>query len=66
MDSKAAQQCNICPYVYAVYWLRSASSTFYWPGNAIETMLDKMRNATCADTQTLIEFLLFVTYVYLW
>ena len=28
MDSRATQQCNMCPYVYAVYWLPPASSGF--------------------------------------
>ena len=28
MDSRVTQQCNMCPYVYAVYWLPSASPGF--------------------------------------
>ena len=28
MDSRATQQCNMSPYVYAVYWLPTASSGF--------------------------------------
>ena len=28
MDSRATQQCNMSPYVYAVYWLPPASSGF--------------------------------------
>ena len=28
MDSRATQQCNMCPYVYTVYWLPPASSGF--------------------------------------
>ena len=29
MDSRATQQCNMSPYVYAVYWLSTASSAFH-------------------------------------
>ena len=28
MDSRATHQCNMWPYVYAVYWLPPASSGF--------------------------------------
>ena len=28
MDSRATQQCDMCPYVYAAYWLPPASSGF--------------------------------------
>ena len=28
MNSRATQQCNMCPYVYAVYWLPTANSGF--------------------------------------
>ena len=28
MHSRATQQCNTSPYVYAVYWLQTASSAF--------------------------------------
>ena len=36
IDSRAAQQCNVPPYFYAVKWLRPASTAFLLPENATD------------------------------
>ena len=57
MKSRATQQCNMSPYVCAVYWPSSASLGFLldrkcnWLAE-----INNMRNATCVDTQTSIEW----------
>ena len=46
--------------IYAVYWLRLASSVFYWSENSIDWLplwYNEMCNATCIPTQ--VSLLLF-------
>ena len=56
----ATQQCNLSPYVYAVYWLSQPALRFNWPELKMQlTGLENgnnMRSATYADTQILNEW----------
>ena len=45
MDSRATQQCKMFPYVYAVYWLRPASSEFLLAGKC--NLLAEVVPITC-------------------
>ena len=60
MDSRATLQCNVFPYVYAVYWLPPASFKSVFIGQKMQLTgrnnANNMRNAACADTRTSIEW----------
>ena len=69
MHSRATQQCNTSPYVYAVYWLQTASSAFLL-AREYNSLAERML-ITCvmqmrgSDTQTLMECP-YCTFPILW
>ena len=59
MNSRATQQFNVSPYIYAVYW--PATREFDIPiGQKMQLTgwdnRNEMRNATCVDSKTSIEW----------